>query len=499
LFFFTNKMAQDNVSWLRQLPYYSVPISEFQNDFGFSIITKADFINNDFLNEVKNLYHSDLFQHLNFDYFTPDTFNDKFSKNECNIKLSLLHMNIRSLNKNNEEFCQFLNSLNCEFDVIVLSEVWSYNITMFSNLLPGYDFYYDLPLSSDVGGVGMYINTNLTHCVANKYQIVNSADCPIENLWIEITKGTKKYIVGGIYRHPGYKVDSFLTKFECTLTQILNCKLPCLIAGDFNIDLKKFQYHQDTKEYFDSLVVNNFSPVIVMPTRITDTSATLIDHIYYSDGTKCRDNSIITAGNLWCDISDHLPNFVFLQDSFKKKHDFTTLPLVRLHTSHNIEKFVKSVSDINWSELYNIENPNEAYNFFNMKISNAYDSSFKLVRLSRKRSRDKMWVTAGIKKSSNHKNKLYKKWLSTHSIRDEYKYKNYLKIFKTVTQVAQTAFYKEKFDTRINTTKQLWSNLNQVCSLCKVKTHTNIDSLIYNNNHLTETSDICSALNNYFL
>ena len=259
-----------------------------------------------------------MFQHLNFDYFTPDTFNDKFSKNECNIKLSLLHMNIRSLNKNNEEFCQFLNSLNCEFDVIVLSEVWSYNITMFSNLLPGYDFYYDLPLSSDVGGVGMYINTNLTHCVANKYQIVNSADCPIENLWIEITKGTKKYIVGGIYRHPGYKVDSFLTKFECTLTQILNCKLPCLIAGDFNIDLKKFQYHQDTKEYFDSLVVNNFFPVIVMPTRITDTSATLIDHIYYSDGTKCRDNSIITAGNLWCDISDHLPNFVFCKTALKR-------------------------------------------------------------------------------------------------------------------------------------------------------------------------------------
>jgi len=49
-----NNMAQDNVLWLRQLPYYSVPVSEFENDFGFSVITKADFINNDFLNE--NLY-----------------------------------------------------------------------------------------------------------------------------------------------------------------------------------------------------------------------------------------------------------------------------------------------------------------------------------------------------------------------------------------------------------------------------------------------------------
>ena len=191
VYFLMNNMAQDNVLWLRQLPYYSVPVSEFQNDFGFSIITKADFINNDFLNKVKNLYHSDLFQSLKFDHYTPDAFNNKFSKDKCTTKLSLLHMNIRSLNKNNEEFCQFLNSLNCEFDLLVLSEVWSYNITMFINFLPGYDFYYDLPLSGCVGGIGININKNLTHCVASKYQIINSIDCPIENLWIEITKGTK--------------------------------------------------------------------------------------------------------------------------------------------------------------------------------------------------------------------------------------------------------------------------------------------------------------------
>jgi len=83
------------------------------------------------------------------------------------------------------------------------------------------------------------------------------------------------------------------------------------------------------------------------------------------------------------------------------------------------------------------------------------------------------------KTNSNHKNKLYKKWRSTHNADDEHKYKNYRKLFKTVTQAAQTAFYKEKFDSRINTIKQLWTNLNQVCMLCKVKTRTNIDNLMY--------------------
>jgi len=40
-------------------------------------------------------------------------------------------MNIRSLNKNGEEFCQLLSTINLDFDVLVLSEIWSNNVTMF--------------------------------------------------------------------------------------------------------------------------------------------------------------------------------------------------------------------------------------------------------------------------------------------------------------------------------------------------------------------------------
>ena len=58
-----------------------------------------------------------------------------------------------------------------------------------------------------------------------------------------------------------------------------------------------------------------------------------------------------------------------------------------------------------------------------MKITECYDKCFKLVRLSRKCAKDKLWVTHGIKCSSNHKNKLYKKWLCSHDPADEKNYK----------------------------------------------------------------------------
>ena len=62
------------------------------------------------------------------------------------------------------------------------------------------------------------------------------------------------------------------------------------------------------------------------------------------------------------------------------------------------------LNSINWNDLYHYNNSNDAYNFFHLKISECYDRSFKLVRLSRKCVRDKMWITQGIKRS-NHKNK----------------------------------------------------------------------------------------------
>jgi len=51
---------------------------------------------------------------------------------------------------------------------------------------------------------------------------------------------------------------------------------------------------------------------------------------------------------------------------------------------------------------------------------------------------------------------------------------------------AQLAYYKERFDTRINTTKQLWINLNKMCSLCKPKSKINIDKLTIDNKDITE-------------
>ena len=80
--------------------------------------------------------------------------------------------------------------------------------------------------------------------------------------------------------------------------------------GDFNIDLLNYESHHLTEEYINTMNSLSFQPMITKPTRITDYSATLIDHIFF--------NSLeyyTVSGNIIYDISDHLPNFVLIDNA----------------------------------------------------------------------------------------------------------------------------------------------------------------------------------------
>ena len=76
------------------------------------------------------------------------------------------------------------------------------------------------------------------------------------------------------------------------------------IMGDMNIDLLKLNEHWKTGEYVENIFTHGFIPLITKPTRITDHSATLIDHIYTN-----RTDTNMTSGIIMTDISDHFGIF----------------------------------------------------------------------------------------------------------------------------------------------------------------------------------------------
>ena len=74
------------------------------------------------------------------------------------------------------------------------------------------------------------------------------------------------------------------------------------------------------------------------------------------------------------------------------------------------------IGEIKWeTELIN-KNTNEAMLVFNKQVCIAYNKSFPFERLSRKRAKDKPWITSGLKQSIKQKHTLYQ---NTYSIRQK--------------------------------------------------------------------------------
>ena len=90
-------------------------------------------------------------------------------------------------------------------------------------------------------------------------------------------------LVGSVYRHPqsiSYFVDNFLADI---LHAICKSKKTCALMGDFNVDLLKIDQHDEANFFYNILTDNDFRPLIMQPTRVTQSSATLIDNIFIND------------------------------------------------------------------------------------------------------------------------------------------------------------------------------------------------------------------------
>ena len=78
------------------------------------------------------------------------------------------------------------------------------------------------------------------------------------------------------------------------------------ISWRTNADLIKVGMHAPTSEFLGGLTSRGFYPLVSLPTRITDTTATLIDNIF-TNNVDCQ----IASGLVM--VSDHLPVYAFVR------------------------------------------------------------------------------------------------------------------------------------------------------------------------------------------
>ena len=418
-------------------------------------------------------------------YFLEDQFNRSLPPNHQD-RFSIIHFNARSLNRNFDHISNYLDLLNHSFSVIGITESW---LKTSSDLPPldGYNCIHN-PRNTRGGGVALYISDNFSITERTDISFGNTA----ESLFIDLTDhNNNKITVGVVYR----PTDTNLSNFNSTLSTILpklnSLKNPCFVLGDFNINLINSQTHSLTNDFLTTLIQHTFYPTINKPTRITRTSASLIDNIFTSHHPNNSLNGIVIT-----DISDHYPVFHITDITNNHKTRYTR---TRRINKLNKDSFNIKLKDQDWDYIYNDPDTDNAYNNFASTYSKLYNDSFpyKSTRQNRKK-RNKPWITRAIAKSIKNKNKLLRQVRTNYTDTNHDKYKQFRNKLNHIIRISKKKYYHNILEKNKQNFKKTWSILNNIMGRNTKRKNTLPTTFFDDKKSYSSPSDIANQFNSFF-
>ena len=435
-------------------------------------------------------------------YYEQDEFQDRF--HSISKQISFFSQNIRSLPGKWVEFEQFCREVNKEkfrFTVIALQEIW--NVPKGTNFdLPGYKpFHFSIRDPTGLngnagGGIGLWIDKDFEFDPIKKISIFEPN--VFESQFIKIKTSKNKFIiVGNIYRPPHTDLPRFNEILNDILTHIgtdseLQKAEDVQLLSDSNIDLLQYNQHGHTNAYVETLLSNSLLPLITLPTRITDTTATIIDHISTSHKSDTYDTGIIQSS-----LSDHLPIFYV-------RHNDTSRPLPKYVKSRKINTettrvFTELITNTSFATVTEENRPKQAFdNFFNI-IEKCVDEAFPdtTIKINTSNAPLNPWMTNGLMKSRKHKEKLFSKKIRNPTELNVKIFKNYNTIYNKIKRTSKRQYYDSKFKEFSSNMRKTWDTIREVTRTKKRKE--NMPDYFKNNGEIiTGAASIAEGFNSFF-
>jgi len=382
------------------------------------------------------------------------------------------------------------------FDVIGLSETWLQNNQNFQPV-ENYSFIHNARTDKSGGGVGLLLKDYLNFKPRTDLDINNHNI--MESVFIELLKTNESnVIIGTIYRPPNADIDLFISKLNELLTKISKEQKTCYLLGDFNLDLLKYHEHAYTNDFLDTIFSHCFMPLINHPTRITSHTATLIDNILVNDPSIMQE---LTSGILFSDISDHLPIFTIHHSKPINSTKRDNIKLTRREINPRTKAmFQTQLNKCDWTDVYQSNDPNIAYDKFLDTYKSIYNSSFPLKNISNKRAKliNKPWISKGLLTSIKHKSDLYKKFLKNPSEINNKIYKQYKNKLSYLLKIAKKNYYDFKFEEANGNLRKTWKLLNEIINR-KGKKNSKLPSIFTDGNKdISNPHEIANKFCNFF-
>ena len=385
---------------------------------------------------------------------------------------------------------------NILFSVIAVQETWGvkedFNIARYQN------FIYKTRKDISGGGIGFFVREGIEYEILDEPSIFEARIH--ESLFIRVTGGNNNGIViGNVYRpntHPFSNIKkstSLLSKsIEHIRQRYKNDTI--IIVGDFNIDLVSDE-NNSTSDFISELTSKGFLELITVPTRVTDTSETLLDHIWAST-SYCSTSGVLDSG-----ISDHYSTFLLLEQKIKPANKSPTFQKRTLKEA-NISSLKEALAQTDWSPITSTQNPVLSYNAFFQTFYKEFNIHCPIVT---KKSRSKKdiplhpWMTKGLLISRKKKEKLLKLKTKLKTTEAKSEFNTYKKIYEKVIAKSKIIFYKNEFNSAISNPKKTWDLLREATKLGGRKAAAEVPSTFREKNKVTNSKvEVANGFNDFF-
>ena len=448
-------------------------------------------INNDGLDADDN-YYNDCFSQ-NLGYVDTDQLNTNVLGDGQDGQPSIMHLNARNLVTNINSFAANLDLLKRKFCVIAVSETWTSDSTEECIKLPGYNKIVKSRQTRRGGGLAIYTDSDLNITVKNRPDLAVQSSNLFESLFVQISNlSNKDILVGVIYKPPNTNTEEFVVQFSGLLEKLNEENRPTYLLGDYNIDLLKCNTtHSQT--FLNQFLSYGFFPAIDRPTRITDTTATLIDNIY----TNVHHKNIKSC--IWlADISDHLPICATIPGRrIMKPQPVNIYKYKRFYSETNMEKFKNKLIETSWTEVHKSSCTNTKYNCFMNTIDQLHNSCFPLTKIKTNLKADtKPWISPTLLNCIRKKNNLYKTYLNNKSQLLLEKYKKYKNKLTSILRQAEKDYFSNKLSETKNNLAKTWKIINNITNRAVAK-H-GIDQIEIGGLEINNPLSIAEKFNNFF-
>ena len=265
------------------------------------------------------------------------------------------------------------------------------------------------------------------------------------------------------------------------------------MCTDHNLDFLKANSHPRTQELLETLMEYGYVSTITKPTRVTHSSATLIDVLLN------KELSIdYTSWLLLEDISDHFPCLISIKNFVPDRKAIGHI-LKRKMDKNAINLIKNDIAEIDWCRTLCNLMCDESFNEFHdilMKVMDIHAPEC-CVRKKHKKS-VQPWVNKGIKRCLQKQRQLYSQWLAERSntvLQD--KYRSYKSCLQKLLRNVKKNWYSQLCLKHMTNSKKLWGIINSIIKQTPHKTNI-IDCLHVNNVKNYDAKEIVNELGKHF-